>query len=141
MTGSEGGPVMDASLERQIHVAAHEAGERLDRLASAHCDALSRTRIQQLIEVGAIRLNDRPTRAGATVRAGDVIIFNEALIHNGRPNPSDRLRITLIVNFGRADAGPWPGYEPAPATLAAVSGRQRRILTPGAPVWREPLLA
>jgi len=75
------------------------------------------------------------------VRAGDVIIFNEALIHNGRPNPSDRLRITLIVNFGRADAGPWPGYEPNPATLAAVSERQRRILTPGAPVWREPVLA
>ena len=73
MTGSEGGPVMDASLERQIHVAAHEAGERLDRLASAHCDALSRTRVQHLIEVGAIRLNDRPARAGATVRAGDVI--------------------------------------------------------------------
>jgi ectoine hydroxylase-related dioxygenase (phytanoyl-CoA dioxygenase family) len=74
------------------------------------------------------------------VRAGDVIVFNEALLHNGRPNPSEKLRITLIVNFGRADAGPWPGYAPKAETLAAVSERQRRILTPGAPVWSEPVL-
>jgi len=64
---------MDASLEREILVAAHEAGQRLDRLASAHCDELSRTRVQQLIEAGAIRLNDRVARAGAVVRPGDVI--------------------------------------------------------------------
>ncbi|HEU5088172.1 MAG TPA: phytanoyl-CoA dioxygenase family protein [Roseiflexaceae bacterium] len=75
------------------------------------------------------------------VRAGDMIIFNEALLHNGRPNPSDKTRITLIVNFGRADAGPWPGYMPKEATLDAVSERQRRILTPGSPVWNEPVLS
>lgn len=75
------------------------------------------------------------------VRAGDVIIFNEALLHNGRPNPSEKTRVTLIVNFGRADAGPWPGYAPKQATLDAVSARQRQILSPGAPVWQEPVLA
>jgi ectoine hydroxylase len=74
------------------------------------------------------------------VRAGDLIVFNEGLLHNGRPNPSDKTRKTLIVNFGRADAGPWPGYTPKPETLAAVSERQRRILTPGSPVWQEPAL-
>jgi ectoine hydroxylase-related dioxygenase (phytanoyl-CoA dioxygenase family) len=74
------------------------------------------------------------------VRAGDLIIFNEGLLHNGRPNPSDKTRKTLIVNFGRADAGPWPGYTPKPETLASVSERQRRILTPGSPVWQEPTL-
>jgi ectoine hydroxylase-related dioxygenase (phytanoyl-CoA dioxygenase family) len=74
------------------------------------------------------------------VRAGDMIVFNEALLHNGRPNPSEKTRITLIINFGRADAGPWPGYAPKPATLAAVSERQRQILTPGASVWAEPVL-
>lgn len=75
------------------------------------------------------------------VRAGDLIIFNEGLLHNGRPNLSEKTRITLIVNFGRTDAGPWPGYTPKPETLAAVSERQRRILTPGSEVWREPVLA
>ena len=61
------------------------------------------------------------------IRAGDVIVFNEALLHNGRPNPSEKTRITLIINFGRADAGPWPGYTPKSATLAAVTPRQRQI--------------
>ena len=75
------------------------------------------------------------------VRAGDVIVFNEAVLHNGRPNPSGKTRITLIVNFGRADAGPWPGYAPKPETLAAVTPRQRDILTPASPVWQEPVLA
>jgi hypothetical protein len=75
-----------------------------------------------------------------SIEAGDVIVFNEALLHNGRPNPSEKIRITLIVNFGRAEAGPWPGYEPKTETLAAVTPRQRRILTPGSPVWQESVL-
>lgn len=75
------------------------------------------------------------------VTAGDVILFNEALIHNGRPNPSEKTRMTLIINFGRSDAGPWPGYTPKDTTLAAVSARQRQILTPGSPVWQEPVLS
>lgn len=62
-------------------------------------------------------------------------------MHNGTPNPSQKTRITLILNFGRADAGPWPGYTPKDETLAAVSERQRAILTPGSEVWREPVLS
>ena len=38
------------------------------------------------------------------VAAGDVIIFNEGLLHTGRPNPSGKTRKTVIVNFGRQDA-------------------------------------
>jgi hypothetical protein len=74
------------------------------------------------------------------VRAGDVIIFNEGLIHNGRPNPSQKTRKTIIVNFGRRDAGPWPGYTPRAETLAAVNPRRRQILTNVQPVWQEPEL-
>lgn len=74
------------------------------------------------------------------VRAGDLIVFNEALLHNGRPNRSQKTRVTLIVNFGRSDAGPWPGYAPKSETLDAVTERQRHILTPGSPVWQEPIL-
>ena len=72
------------------------------------------------------------------VKAGDIIIFNEALIHNGRPNPSQKTRKTIIVNLGRHDAGPWPGYTPYPKTLQAVTPPQREILTNSAPVWAEP---
>lgn len=75
------------------------------------------------------------------VKAGDVIVFNEALLHNGRPNLSPKTRKTIIMNFGRANAGPWPGYTPKRETLQAVTPRQREILTNSAPVWSEPQLA
>lgn len=75
------------------------------------------------------------------VAAGDIIIFNEALLHNGRPNPSDRTRQTIIVNFGREDAGVWEGYAPRPETLAAVTPRQREILTnANRATWNAPAL-
>lgn len=63
------------------------------------------------------------------VKAGDIIIFNEGLLHNGRPNPSQKTRRTLIVNYGRHDAGVWCGYKPQPETLAAATPCQREILT------------
>ncbi|MDQ3249399.1 MAG: phytanoyl-CoA dioxygenase family protein, partial [Chloroflexota bacterium] len=75
------------------------------------------------------------------VTAGDVIIFNEALIHNGRPNPSQKTRKTIIVNFGRSDAGVWQGYKPSAATLQAVTPNQQAILTNINGVWSEPTLA
>lgn len=74
------------------------------------------------------------------VKAGDVILFNEALIHNGRPNLSSQTRKTIIMNFGRSDAGVWPGYVPKPQTLQAVTARQREILTNSVPFWVEPQL-
>ena len=75
------------------------------------------------------------------VKAGDVIIFNEALIHNGRPNPSPKTRKTIIMNLGRRDSGVWEGYAPKPETLEVVSPRQREILSNGAKVWAEPQFA
>lgn len=75
------------------------------------------------------------------VRIGDVIIFNEALLHNGRPNRSQKIRKTLIVNFGRESAGVWKGYRPNSATLAAVTPNQRAILSNTNPeFWKEPQL-
>ena len=75
------------------------------------------------------------------VKTGDIILFNEALIHTGRPNPSQKTRKTIIVNFGRHDAGVWKCYTPSPQTLEAVTPRQREILTNLAPVWIEPVLS
>ena len=72
------------------------------------------------------------------VTTGDIIIFNEALLHNGRPNSSNKTRQTLIVNLGRHDAGVWAGYTPRAETLQAVTPRQREILTNLTPVWAEP---
>ena len=75
------------------------------------------------------------------VKAGDIILFNEALLHNGRPNPSQKTRKTLIVNFGREDAGVWKGYRPKSTTLAASTPAQRAILSNANPAfWKEPQL-
>jgi len=70
------------------------------------------------------------------IKAGDIIIFNEALIHNGRPNLSTKTRKTLIVNFGRNEARVWPGYQPKAETLEQVSTDQRTILTNLPGVWK-----
>jgi phytanoyl-CoA hydroxylase len=71
------------------------------------------------------------------VRAGDVIIFNEGLIHNGRPNRTSKTRKTIILNFGRREAGVWAGYAPREQTLAAATPQQRTILSNGDRVWQE----
>jgi ectoine hydroxylase-related dioxygenase (phytanoyl-CoA dioxygenase family) len=71
------------------------------------------------------------------VKAGDMIIFNEGLIHTGRPNRSDKTRKTIIMNLGRRWAGVWPGYKPRQQTLDAATPRQREILSNGDRVWSE----
>lgn len=87
-------------------------------------------------------VDEREPHAFDDVKAGDIILFNEGLLHNGLPNRSNKTRKTIIVNFGRADAAVWPGYQPSPRTLAAVSPSQRAILTNAASgVWREPDLS
>jgi hypothetical protein len=90
------------------------------------------------LEVALDRVDLPGQRIFDDVRAGDLIIFNEGLLHNGRPNPSPSTRKTLIFNFGRSDAGVWAGYAPAPATLAAATARQREIIGNGERVWRAP---
>lgn len=75
------------------------------------------------------------------IKAGDLLLFNEGLLHNGRPNPSDKTRITLIVNFGRKDAGVWEAYRPRPNTLKLATPRQREILSNGDHIWKEPILS
>lgn len=71
------------------------------------------------------------------VLAGDVILFNEALLHNGRPHRTDTTRKTLVLNFGRRSAGVWTGYAPFPETIAAATDRQREILSNSTLTWNE----
>jgi 23S rRNA pseudouridine1911/1915/1917 synthase len=57
----------------QIAVEAGDAGMRLDRIVVKECPELSRTRVQELIEVGLVRLNGKSAKDSHKVRAGDVI--------------------------------------------------------------------
>jgi hypothetical protein len=86
------------------------------------------------------RLNLPAQHIFNNVKAGDIIAFNEGLIHNGRPNLSQKTRKTIIVNLGRRGAGVWRGYKPSPRTLEVVSPRQREILTNTTGFWAEPNL-
>jgi 23S rRNA pseudouridine1911/1915/1917 synthase len=57
----------------QISVSSEESGLRLDRVVAAHCQELSRTRAQELIEAGLVLLNGKAAKDSHKVRAGDVI--------------------------------------------------------------------
>jgi len=87
-------------------------------------------------------MKDIPAQAFVfdSVKAGDIVLFNEALIHTGTANPSRKTRKTIIVNFGREDAGIWECYTPRTETLDSVSARQRETLTNRVPLWKEPIL-
>jgi 23S rRNA pseudouridine1911/1915/1917 synthase len=57
----------------QISISAEEAGQRLDRVVAANCPELSRTRAQELIEQGLVRLNGKAAKDSQKVRPGDTI--------------------------------------------------------------------
>ena len=86
-------------------------------------------------EIDIKRIDLPAQRVFDDVKSGDVIVFNEALLHNGHPNPSQKTRKTIIMNLGREDAGAWRGYAPMAKTIEAVTPRQRDILCNSAPEW------
>ena len=58
-------------LTLEVDSAAH--GERLDKLLARHFSEFSRSRIQQWIEEGAVRVDGEPSRAKASVQMGQQI--------------------------------------------------------------------
>ncbi|QET01399.1 MULTISPECIES: RluA family pseudouridine synthase [Cupriavidus] len=60
-----------APLTLEVDSAAH--GERLDKLLARHFKEFSRSRIQQWIEDGAVRVDGEPSRAKAAVQMGQRI--------------------------------------------------------------------
>ena len=58
---------------RRFQVGAPSAGTRLDLFLVAACSDLSRSRIQKLIEDGAVRLSGAPAKRSHVVRAGDEV--------------------------------------------------------------------
>ncbi len=57
----------------EIKVADADAGLRLDRIVAKHCPQLSRTRVQELIAGGLVRLNGKTAKDSHKVHAGDTI--------------------------------------------------------------------
>jgi 23S rRNA pseudouridine1911/1915/1917 synthase len=58
-------PSPDSAGHRELVAAPQDAGARLDRFVAAHCPELSRTRVQELIESGLVRIDGAPAKKGA----------------------------------------------------------------------------
>lgn len=56
-----------------LTIAEADAGLRLDRVVASHCAEISRTRVQELIELGLVLLNGKPAKDAQKVRTGDLI--------------------------------------------------------------------
>jgi 23S rRNA pseudouridine1911/1915/1917 synthase len=108
---------------RVLTVAAGEAGERLDRWLAARVPALSRARLQALIASGDVRVDGRPARASARVKAGQSVEVEEPPPQAAAPAPEDiPLRVVyedrqLIVIDKPAGLVVHPGAGTARGTL------------------------
>jgi 23S rRNA pseudouridine1911/1915/1917 synthase len=58
-------------MKQEFVVLPEEAGQRLDRVVTAHCPELSRTRVQELIEAGLILLNAHLAKGSLRLRGGE----------------------------------------------------------------------
>jgi 23S rRNA pseudouridine1911/1915/1917 synthase len=72
-------------------------GARLDKAVVALAPGASRARVKKAIESGEIRLNGRSVPKGGTVKSGDVVALDEALIRAGEtpcvPEPDATLAV------------------------------------------------
>ena len=58
-------PSPDSATHRELVVSASDSGVRLDRFVVARCPELSRTRVQELIESGLVRVDGKAASKGA----------------------------------------------------------------------------
>jgi 23S rRNA pseudouridine1911/1915/1917 synthase len=67
-------PSMQPATHRELLACDTDSGTRLDRFVAAHCHELSRTRVQELIESGQVRVNGKPADKGSLhLRGGEKI--------------------------------------------------------------------
>lgn len=67
----------DSKITREFRAGSADERTRLDHFLVAQLPALSRARIQDLIQSGHITINAQTTKPGARLRPGDVVIVNE----------------------------------------------------------------
>jgi 23S rRNA pseudouridine1911/1915/1917 synthase len=70
--------LQDAPDDQAIsfEVTSDKAGERLDRVVTAHCPLLSRTRVKELIDAGLVQVNAAASKGSRHVHTGDKIDVN-----------------------------------------------------------------
>jgi len=80
-------------------VAPHEAGQRLDAWLARRLPALSRSRLQALIEAGRVRLDGAPARAAARVKAGQAAVVEVPPATPAVPRP-EHIPLRVVYEDG-----------------------------------------
>jgi 23S rRNA pseudouridine1911/1915/1917 synthase len=110
-------------MKQEFLVLPEEAGQRLDRVVTAHCPNLSRTRVQELIEAGLILLNARQAKGSQRLRGG------ERLTVEAQPRPPLRAEPEAIpLEILYEDDDVVVVNKPAGMTVHAGAGNPRGTL-------------
>jgi 23S rRNA pseudouridine1911/1915/1917 synthase len=111
-------------MKREFDVAPEEAGQRLDRVVTAHCPELSRTRIQELIEAGLVFIDGRAaTKGSQRLRGGERIVLE------ARERPPLRAKAESIpLEILYEDEDVIAVNKPAGMTVHAGAGNPRGTL-------------
>ena len=110
-------------MKQEFAVAANEVGSRLDRFLAARLPELSRTRIQELIEAGLVRVNGRAAKGSHRLRPADLIEVD------AQPRPQHRAEPEAIpLEILYEDEDVLVVNKPAGMTVHAGAGHARGTL-------------
>ena len=111
-------------MKREFAVAPEEAGQRLDRIVTAHCAELSRTRVQELIEAGLVLVDERVAKKGSQHLHGGERITLDA--EDRPPVRAEAEAIPLDILYEDEDV--IAVNKPAGMTVHAGAGNSRGTL-------------
>ena len=110
-------------MKQEFSVAAEDTGARLDRYVAARVPELSRTRIQELIEAGLVRVNDRAAKGSHRLRSGERVAVD------AQPRPQLRAEPEAIpLDILYEDDDVLVVNKPAGMTVHAGAGHARGTL-------------
>jgi 23S rRNA pseudouridine1911/1915/1917 synthase len=116
-------PLREPPSSHQLVIEAADARERIDRYVAAHLPELSRTRVQELIEAGLVRVDGRSTKGSHRLRAGERIAVT------AEPRPPLRAEAeTIPLEILYEDDDLLVVNKPAGMTVHAGAGQSRGTL-------------
>ena len=74
----------------ELLAVATDAGTRLDRFVAAHCEELSRSRVQELIDGGLVLVNGKPAKSSQKLHGGELVTVR------AQPRPAPRAEAEAI---------------------------------------------
>jgi 23S rRNA pseudouridine1911/1915/1917 synthase len=110
-------------MKQEFVVLPEEAGVRLDRVVTAHCPDLSRTRVQELIDAGLVTANGRAAKGSQRLRGGERITVE---VQHRPPLRAEPESIPLDVLYEDGDVV--LVNKPAGMTVHAGAGNARGTL-------------